>query len=46
MFKLRMYVPCITVRRQDMVDRNCIRVPLIGLELAIEPFLPGEFCRL
>ena len=30
---------------QDMVGQNCIRVPLIGLELAIDPPPPrgGDF---
>ena len=38
---------------QDMVGRNCIRVPLIGLELAIDPpitrggdFVDYDFFRL
>ena len=43
MFKLKMYVPCIT-NAQDMVGRNCKRVPLIGLGLAIDSH--GGFRRL
>ena len=37
----RAYLIC----SQDMVGRNCIRVPLIGLELAIDPPPPrgGDF---
>ena len=31
------------IRSQDMVGRNCIRVPLIGLELAIDPLPQGYY---
>ena len=43
MFKLRKYVPCITNTQPGHVCRNCIRVPLIGLELAIDPLPKGDF---
>ena len=43
MFKLRMYVPCITnTQSEDIGGRNCIRVPLIDLELAIDPLPIGR----
>ena len=46
MIKLRMYVPCTTINRsQDMVGRNCIRVPIIGIELAIDPSPPGGILK-
>ena len=41
MFKLRLYVPCITISSQDVVGRNFIRMPLIGLALAIDPLPTG-----
>ena len=29
------------IRNQDMIGRNCIRVPIIGIELATDPPTPG-----
>ena len=43
MFKLRKYVQCVTNTQPGHVGRNCIRVPLIGLELAIDSLPQGDF---
>ena len=43
MFKLRMYVLCITNTQLGHGYRNCIRVPQIGIELVIDPSPSGNF---
>ena len=41
MFELRNMYHAKLIHSQDMASRNFIRVPIIGLELAIDPAPPG-----